>query len=82
MRNGTVEGEVEENGLAETPLTRDRIRLIFAFTWDPTDPIPFGSAIRTQMGSLSKVIPFRSDPIMVPCNRLGSDQTGTDWKRS
>ena len=43
------------------------------FTRDSTDLNPFGSAIRTQMGSLSKVIPFRYDPEKVSCKRLGSD---------
>ena len=34
----------------------------YAFTRDQMEPNPFGSAIRTQTGSLSKAILFRSDP--------------------
>ena len=35
------------------------------FTQDSTDTNPFGSAIRTQTGSLSKVITFESDPVWI-----------------
>ena len=57
-------------------------RLIVAFTWDCTDPIPFGSYIRTQTKSLSKLIRF--DPIQKRSRVNGWDRirTGTDrqWR--
>ena len=48
-------------------------RIGLAITQGLTDPNPFGSAIRTQTGSLSKVIPFGSDPKKVSCKQVGSD---------
>ena len=58
-------------------------RLIVAFTRDLTDPIPFGSAIRTQTGSLLKMIVFGSDPKKVSYGVNGWDhiQAGMDRKR-
>ena len=48
-------------------------RLTASFTWHLTDPISFGPGIRTQLGSLSKVIPFGSHPKNLSCKRVGSD---------
>ena len=55
-------------------------RIGLAFTRDLTDPNPFGYGIRTQTGSLSKVIPFGSDPKRSRVNGWDRIQIGTDRK--
>ena len=52
-------------------------RIGLAFTRDRLDPYTFGSAIRTLLGSLSKVIPFGSDPVLVSCKRVDLFQIGS-----
>ena len=49
------------------------VQIGLAFTRDLTDPIPFGSAIRTSSGSLLEIVPFGSDPMKIPCKQVGSD---------
>ena len=42
-----------------------RVQIGFPFTLEPLDPYRCGSAIRTKLGSLSKVYPFGSVPVEV-----------------
>ncbi len=56
------------------------VRIGLAFTRDLTDPIPFGSAIRTGSALLSKVAPFGSDfqdPDPIPCKHPSTHEIGS-----
>ena len=46
----------------------------------PTGTVPNGTASRTQMGSLTKAIPFGTVPRKVSCKRVERFQTGTARK--
>ena len=54
------------------------VQIGLPFTLDLLDPYRYGSAIRTSLGSLSKVYPFGSVPVEVQCKRLDPIQTGID----
>ena len=58
-----------------------RVQIGFPFTLEPLDPYRCGSAIRTSLGSLSKVYPFGSVPVEVQCKRLERIKTGADHIR-
>ena len=46
----------------------------------PAGNVPNGTASRTQMGPLTKAIPFGTVPRKVLCKRVGRFQTGTARK--
>ena len=54
------------------------VQIGLPFTLDLLDPYRYGSAIRTSLGSLSKVYPFGSVPVEVQCKRVDPIQTGKD----
>ena len=54
------------------------VQIGFPFTLELLDPYQCGSAIRTSLGSLSKVYPFGSVPVEVQCKLLERIRTGTD----